>query len=143
MKNQTNLRSEAVLRAIKLLAVSGASYYVEFEGQTYGQLPESAAKKPKANGTYHSGRHGHTRRTKHDLTGYNYRQRVRASKPGDLLVWEDVPNRELDSLRSAASSMAHEVHGPGASISTIKRGRGHGTVELLIVGQPEKTFSAQ
>lgn len=137
MKNKADLRFTAFQRALDLLAASGATFGAEFGGKSYGapllRHPNDRHSTPTP-GRYHSGRTGHSRRTKHDLTEYGYRARVKAAAPGDLLMWENVPNKVAESLRSACTSAAAAFFGTGSAISSVKKtARGVSRVEVLIV----------
>lgn len=138
MSKHSDLNLEAVQRAMRFLNAAGAKYAIQFNGVKYGtlQLAEEAPAKPKGIEKYHSGRHGHTRRTKNDLTKYGYREKLNNAKPGDLIVFEDIPTKEAPALRGAASSYACNHFGNGSHITRVARtGRGVSRVELLIVEQ--------
>lgn len=137
MSKHSDLNLEAVNRAMRFLNAAGATYAIQFNGVKYGtlQLAEEAPAK-KGIEKYHSGRHGHTRRTKNDLTKYGYREKLNTATPGDLIVFEDVPHKEAQALRGAASSYACNRFGNGSHLTRVVRtGRSASRVELLIVEQ--------
>lgn len=117
--NITTIRRTALNRAISMLEAAGATYAIQFEGETFGTLTIAEPKPAKQ-----------TRNRKYPpgVTRAHYIPYLAPMKPGDAA---NVPFGMFDGVSLARNISAYCVHTWGTGAAITQRNDEAQTVEVL------------